>query len=458
MLQHFSSCRKQSYCASIFNTMENTVFLNQMAESFLHKVFMPGSNDLVNIHTLKYRTLNDFMCKLDLTFQGLNQLINTHSPVDPEVAKVIQRWTQKYDGVESILAQDFVKNERLNKLIHTMVKSGQSNIISSLLAIDGLIGPKLNTGPHFDCKKYLQNLKYSLSGEPGRYDREEDDLVKRTHVCAIREVYKELENYQSDIDSKLMYSVYQVMSHILKESAGLELPIGPGIPIPDNVMEACSNIYWANTSWEYFNSLVEILKSKISTPKMKSLLPLLPAIAGLLPLIAAVTGLPLITAVTGLPLTTAVTGLLPLIPARLAGLFPLLPARLAGLFPLLPARLAGLDDLLLLAAILAERLVVLLGERLLERIWAAAGLGDLERFCAAAGLGERLLERFWAADRPAERLLERFWAADRPAERLLERFWQRSACRTTSGTILCSRSACRTISGTILCSSWTRRS
>ncbi|GFR05986.1 uncharacterized protein TNCT_130941 [Trichonephila clavata] len=411
MLQHFSSCHKQSYCASIFNTMENTVFLNQMAESFLHKVFMPGSNDLVNIHTLKYRTLNDFMCKLDLTFQGLNQLINTHSPVDPEVAKVIQRWTQKYDGVESILAQDFVKNERLNKLIQTMVKSGQSNIISSLLAIDGLIGPKLNTGPHFDCKKYLQNLKYSLSGEPGRYDREEDDLVKRTHVCAIREVYKELENYQSDIDSKLMYSVYQVMSHILKESAGLELPIGPGIPIPDNVMEACSNIYWANTSWEYFNSLVEILKSKISTPKMKSLLPLLPAIAGLLPLIAAVTGLPLITAVTGLPLTTAVIGLLPLIPARLA-----------GLFPLLPARLAGLDDLLLLAAILAERLVVLLGERLLERIWAAAGLGDLERFCAAAGLGERLLERFWAADRPAERLLERFWAADRHAERLLERF------------------------------------
>ncbi|GFQ90062.1 hypothetical protein TNCT_113361 [Trichonephila clavata] len=58
------------------------------------------------------------------------------------------------------------------------------------------------------------------------------------------------------------------MSHILKESAKLELPIGPGIPIPDNVMEACSNIYWANTTWEYFNRLVEILKSKINTTNM----------------------------------------------------------------------------------------------------------------------------------------------------------------------------------------------
>ncbi|GFQ88171.1 uncharacterized protein TNCT_361811 [Trichonephila clavata] len=196
---------------------------------------------------------------------GINQWINTHTPVDPEVAKVIVRYIHKHDGIESILAQDFVKNEWLNRLIQNMVKSGQSNTISTLLAIDGLIGPKLNNGPQFESKKYLENLKYSLSGEQGRYDRGEDDLVKRTHVFAIRRVYKELENHQSDenVDSKLMNCVYQVMSSMLKVSAGLELPKGPGIPLPDNVLKACSDVYWSNTSWEYFNRLVEILKSKI---------------------------------------------------------------------------------------------------------------------------------------------------------------------------------------------------
>ncbi|GFR27183.1 uncharacterized protein TNCT_415801 [Trichonephila clavata] len=180
-------------------------------------------------------------------------------------AKVILRYIHKQDGIESILAQDFVQNERLNRLIQNVVKSGQSNTISTLLAIDGLIGPKLNNGPQFEYKKYLENLKYSSSGEQGRYDREDDDLVKRTHVFAIRKVYKEVKNLQSDenVDSKLMHCVYQVMSSMLKESAGLELPKGPGIPLPDNVMKACSDVYWSNTSWEYFNRLVEILKSKI---------------------------------------------------------------------------------------------------------------------------------------------------------------------------------------------------
>ncbi|GFV82856.1 uncharacterized protein TNCV_1178711 [Trichonephila clavipes] len=241
--------------------MESTVLLNQIADSLLPEIFQSGSNDLVNIHTFKYRILNDLMTKLDLTFQGLNQLINTHTPVDPEVAKVILRCTHKHD--EIILAQDFVKNERLNRLIQSMVKSGQANTISTLLAIDGLIGPKLNNGPQFEYKKYIENLKYSLSGEQGRYDWKEDDLVKRTHVCAARKVYKELENYESDVDSKFMHCVYQVMSNILKKSAGLELPKGPGVTSPDNVMKACSDVYWSNTSWEYFNRLVEILKNKI---------------------------------------------------------------------------------------------------------------------------------------------------------------------------------------------------
>ncbi|GFW63909.1 hypothetical protein TNCV_706151 [Trichonephila clavipes] len=93
---------------------ESTVLLNQIADSFLPEIFQSGSNDLVNIHTFKYRIWNDLMAKLDLTFQGLNQLINTHTPVDPEVAKVILRCTHKHD--EIILAQDFVKNERLNRL------------------------------------------------------------------------------------------------------------------------------------------------------------------------------------------------------------------------------------------------------------------------------------------------------------------------------------------------------
>ncbi|GFX70538.1 uncharacterized protein TNCV_875121 [Trichonephila clavipes] len=178
--------------------MASTVLLNQIADSLLLEIFQSGKNDLVNIHTLQYRILNDLMTKLDLTFQRLNQLINTHTPMDPEVAMVILRCTNKHD--EIILAQDFVKNERLNRLIQSMVKSGQAHTISTLLAIDGFIGPKLNNEPQFEYKKYIENLKYSLSGEQGRYDREEDDVVKRTHVCAVPKVYKELQNYESDVD------------------------------------------------------------------------------------------------------------------------------------------------------------------------------------------------------------------------------------------------------------------
>ncbi|GFR14406.1 uncharacterized protein TNCT_422121 [Trichonephila clavata] len=255
------------YCGSSHGSMtSNSVPAGyEVNLSFLPEAVQPGSNDLVNMQTFKYRILNDVMTKLNLTFQGINQWMNTHTPVNPEVTQVILRYIHKQDGIESILAQDFVKNERLNRLIQNMVKSGQSNTMSTLLAIDGLIGPKLNNGPQFEYKKYLENLKYSLSGEQGRYDREQDDLVKRVHVFAIRKVYQELENHLLDklVDSKLMHCVYQVMSSILKESAGLELPKGPGIHLPDNVLKACSDVYWSNTTWEYFNSLVEILKSKI---------------------------------------------------------------------------------------------------------------------------------------------------------------------------------------------------
>ncbi|GFX70539.1 uncharacterized protein TNCV_875131 [Trichonephila clavipes] len=54
------------------------------------------------------------------------------------------------------------------------------------------------------------------------------------------------------------------MSNILKKSVGLELPKGPDVTLPDNVMKACSDVYWDNTSWEHFNRLVEILKNQIA--------------------------------------------------------------------------------------------------------------------------------------------------------------------------------------------------
>ncbi|GFR03392.1 hypothetical protein TNCT_463621 [Trichonephila clavata] len=75
--------------------MESTIPLNQIAESFLPEIVQPESNDLVNMQTFKYRILNDFMTKLNLTFQGINQWINMHTPVNPEVDKVILRYIHK---------------------------------------------------------------------------------------------------------------------------------------------------------------------------------------------------------------------------------------------------------------------------------------------------------------------------------------------------------------------------
>ncbi|GFU03431.1 uncharacterized protein NPIL_208501 [Nephila pilipes] len=202
--------------------MESTMF-NQSVDSLLSEIFHHEGCDLVNMHTFKYRLLNDLMAKLDLTFNDLNQLTSTHTPVLLRVAQEMLRSAQKRDNVDKILALDCVQNEHLQKLIRLMCKSGHTNIIHTLLAIDGLGGSKLNNGPHFDCKKYVDNLKYGLSGEQGRYDREAGDLVKRTHVCAIRKIYQELDSCRSGelVDSKLMY---QVMCRVLNEYAYLKLP------------------------------------------------------------------------------------------------------------------------------------------------------------------------------------------------------------------------------------------
>ncbi|GFV21460.1 uncharacterized protein TNCV_4999161 [Trichonephila clavipes] len=178
------------------------------------------------------------MTKLDLTFQGLNQLINTHTPVDPEVAKVILRCTHKHD--ETILAQDFVKNERLNRLIQSMVKSGQANTISTLLAIDGLIGPKLNNGPQFEYKKYIENLKYSLSGEQGRYDREEEDVVKRTHVCATSSVHASKDSNGKNTEKEKDKTKFAKNENFAVSTIEQQYPLPtapPSLPIGDELLQ-----------------------------------------------------------------------------------------------------------------------------------------------------------------------------------------------------------------------------
>ncbi|GBN19750.1 hypothetical protein AVEN_261820-1 [Araneus ventricosus] len=142
--------------------------------------------------------------------------------------------------------------------------NGHANTTHALLAVDGLGGGKWTNGPHLDCKRYIENLKYGLSGEQGRFDRDADDDVKRVHAFAVRKVYEELDKHRSDGD-KLVNGVYRVMCKVLKDFAGMELPPVEETAWSEQVLEEAANVYKENIGEEVFKRFVKILKAKISS-------------------------------------------------------------------------------------------------------------------------------------------------------------------------------------------------
>ncbi|GBN46871.1 hypothetical protein AVEN_82204-1 [Araneus ventricosus] len=175
---------------------------SRMGDSCLVETMEQAENDLVTILTLKIRMVNQLTKELGLPLSYISHILSTSTPVHPEVAQELIRYANKQENIDALLAQDFVLNEKILKLIKSMCKNGHTNVAHALLAIDGL-GGKHNHVPNLEYKRYLENLRYGLSGEKGRYDREAHDDVKRAHVVAVRKVYQELDKHRSN-DAKLV--------------------------------------------------------------------------------------------------------------------------------------------------------------------------------------------------------------------------------------------------------------
>lgn len=220
-------------------------------------------SDQVTILTLKMRLINQLASDLGLPLSYISHIQATCIPVHPEIAQELNRWAHKQDQVDAVLAQDFVPIEKLLKIVKSMCKNGHTNITHALLAMDGLSG-KLSHVPNTECKRYVGNLKYGLTGEQGRYDREASDDMKRAHVNAVRKVYQELDKHRSN-DAKLVDGVYQVMRLVLKESGGIELPDVEEKLWSEPALEEGVNVYKDNMKEEYFKRFVEMIKTKIAS-------------------------------------------------------------------------------------------------------------------------------------------------------------------------------------------------
>ncbi|GBM48354.1 hypothetical protein AVEN_19158-1, partial [Araneus ventricosus] len=139
----------QMPCADATNNQSSCLF-NCITGCRLMETMRREANDLVTMQTFKYRMLNHLMVELDLSFGHLTRLLSTHTPVHPEIAEELMSCIDKQDLVDTWLAQDFVRNDKLQKLVKSLCKNGHANTTHALLAGDGLGGGKWTNGPHLD--------------------------------------------------------------------------------------------------------------------------------------------------------------------------------------------------------------------------------------------------------------------------------------------------------------------
>jgi len=234
-----------------FSCLKNQILLSTYANCM---------DNLASKQTIKYRMLGYILEEIDLTFGQVSQLVNTHTPVHPEVVEILKPLV-KQEHYQILLAQDFVENEKLVKIMRHLCKNEHTDVVHMMLAMDGMSGNKLNHGPNVDVKRYIENLKFGLSGEMGLYDHEKGDTFKRAHVFAIRQVYKAL-----PAQAQRVNNVFHVIKRVLQEYTGEEWTIGGTTSIVHNLdeetLKVCVQTYKDNMSKEDYQEMMQILKNK----------------------------------------------------------------------------------------------------------------------------------------------------------------------------------------------------
>lgn len=211
-------------------------------------------NDAVNLKTLKLLLVGHVLETLGIDWSYLHYLHKNHTPVHPEMAKLMLMQVGSDEDVTNALAQGFVKNEKLVRMLKTLTQHGLN--MDKLLAVDGL-GGNLSNGPNFEQKHYVGNLKYGhMLDRKTVFDN--DPEYKRLHVQTVRELYNALQDVK--VPEKQMY---EIVRKCIEEMAGIRLPAMEFEE--DEVMDAkvqgeCGRLYMESMGKENIVNLAKSLK------------------------------------------------------------------------------------------------------------------------------------------------------------------------------------------------------
>lgn len=164
-------------------------------------------DDAVSLRTLKLMLLGRVLKRFGLNWAEMNILLKTHTPVHAEMVRELQSGGEE----DTILAQVFVRNEKLIRLVKAALQNGKN--VNKILAVDGLGGP---SGLNFDPKHYVGNLRYG-SDDNTLFDKGPE--CRRLHVEAVRKMYDMLEGSPAP-----ERQVYEILRQCFEEMAQVKLP------------------------------------------------------------------------------------------------------------------------------------------------------------------------------------------------------------------------------------------
>ncbi|KAG8155890.1 hypothetical protein JTE90_004217 [Oedothorax gibbosus] len=234
-----------------------TCSLSDLKDSFLLTTYEDCQDKLTSKHTIQLRMLAQILKEIKLTFGQVSRLVHSHTPVNREVADILKPLV-KQEQYQNALAQDFVENEKLVKIAKHLCKNDHTDVVHSVLAMDGMSGNKLSNGPTVDVKRYIENVKFSLSGCAGLYDREKEDELKRAHVFAVRQVYKALPSQAQRVNN-----VFHVLKKVLQEYTGEEWTVTSITHnLDESLLQKCVEIYKENMKDTDYRTMMKLLKAK----------------------------------------------------------------------------------------------------------------------------------------------------------------------------------------------------
>lgn len=221
----------------------------------VYKYYGDRDGDLINLRTLNLKFLGQVMKALGLTWTQVTQIYKNQIPVHPEIAREFLNHGD--EEMESVLAQGFVRNDKLIRIVKQL-SSHEDSIIDELLAVDGLLG-NISNGPNFEHKYYINNLRFGLIGPKSDFDEEPD--YKRLHAQAVRRMYVTLRSRNIPQQPLIINTL---LHQIIKDTVNVELPSisDNSIDVNEELLEECKDEYFSIMHKKLIHELVKSLRRR----------------------------------------------------------------------------------------------------------------------------------------------------------------------------------------------------